>query len=108
MSRNEYFPWELPRSGATSVMIVNRGNMGEVCVLFVTLSYAPGASGAGKTPYLIILFRATKGPHRPIGNAAHHLGFNLTDRNLNQRDEFCDKFSQSCPGKPESYPDFKE
>ena len=27
-------------------MIVNRGNMGEVCVLFVTLLYAPGASSA--------------------------------------------------------------
>ena len=27
-------------------MIVNRGNMGEVCVLFVTLLYVPDASSA--------------------------------------------------------------
>ena len=46
VSRNEYSPWEFPRSGETSVMIVNRGNMGEVCVLFVTLLYARGASSA--------------------------------------------------------------
>ena len=32
-------------------MVVNRGNMGEVCVLFVTLLYAPGASSAQSDAY---------------------------------------------------------